>query len=127
MGQPPTRSVLSHLRGSWGTITKQSCGRGIAIAACVWQRSVFASLAIGGTMAGRVEKVFAEVLNISTDSINEATSPDNTPEWDSASNIDLTLAIEDEFRISFTTKEMVAMRSVALVKKVLAMKGITDV
>jgi acyl carrier protein len=78
-------------------------------------------------MSGRVEKIFAEVLQVPPDSINETTSPDNTPKWDSTSAIDLTLAIEDAFGISFTTKEIVAMRSVGLVKKFLTAKGITDV
>jgi acyl carrier protein len=78
-------------------------------------------------MPGRVEKIFAEVLHVAPDSIDEATSPDNTPKWDSTSAIDLTLAIEDEFGVRFTTKEIMAMRSVALVKKVLTAKGIGDV
>jgi acyl carrier protein len=86
-----------------------------------------ATLAIGEPMSGRVEKVFAEVLRIPADSINETTSPDNTPKWDSTSAIDLTLAIEDEFGVRFTTKEIVSMRSIALVKKVLTAKGISDV
>lgn len=78
-------------------------------------------------MPGRVEKIFADVLRVSKESINEATSPDNTPKWDSTSAIDLTLAIEDAFGVRFTTKEIVAMRSVGLVKAFLAAKGITDV
>jgi acyl carrier protein len=78
-------------------------------------------------MPGRVEKIFADVLRVSPESINEATSPDNTPKWDSTSAIDLTLAIEDAFGVTFTTKEIVAMRSVGLVKTFLAAKGITDV
>jgi acyl carrier protein len=78
-------------------------------------------------MSGRVEKIFAEILQVPPDSINEATCPDNTPKWDSTSAIDLALAVEDAFRVSFTTKEIVGMRSVGLVKKILAAKGITDV
>jgi acyl carrier protein len=78
-------------------------------------------------MTGRVEKVFAEVLRIPADLIEETTSPDNTSKWDSTAAIDLTLAIEDEFGVSFTTKEILAMRSVGLVKKFLVAKGITDV
>ena len=82
---------------------------------------------MGGAVTGRVEKIFAEVLQIPAEWIGKSNSPDNTPTWDSTSAIDLTLAIEDEFGIRFTTKEIVAMRSVALVKKVLAAKGIGDV
>lgn len=78
-------------------------------------------------MTGRVEKLFAQVLRIPVDMISDGSSPDNTPKWDSASAIDLTLAIEDEFNIRLTTKEIMAMRSVALVKKILAGKGVADV
>lgn len=78
-------------------------------------------------MAGRVEKVFAQVLQVPIDSINDGSSPDNTSRWDSASAIDLTLAIEDEFNVRLTTKEITAMRSVGLVKKILTGKGIADV
>ena len=78
-------------------------------------------------MAGRVEKVFAEILRLPVESITDALSPDNTPKWDSVAGIDLTLAIEDEFGVTFTTKEIVAMRSVARVKQILSVRGIADV
>lgn len=78
-------------------------------------------------MAGRVERVFAQVLQMPIESINDDSSPDNTARWDSASAIDLTLAIEDEFNVRLTTKEITAMRSVGLVKKILTAKGIADV
>jgi acyl carrier protein len=74
-------------------------------------------------MPGRVEKLFAEVLNIPIDAISDGSSPDNTPSWDSTAAIHLALAIEDEFNVKLTTKEIMAMRSVALVKKTLTSKG----
>jgi len=88
-------------------------------------KSVFHGVEID--MPGQVEKIFAEVLHIPAETISESTSPDNTPKWDSTSAIDLTLAIEDAFGVKFTTKEIVAMRSVAMVKKILATKGISNV
>jgi len=78
-------------------------------------------------MTGRVEKLFAQVLRMPVGAISDGSSPDNTPRWDSTSAIDLTLAIEDEFNIRLTTKEITAMRSVALVKKILAGKGVAGV
>jgi acyl carrier protein len=79
------------------------------------------------TMTGRVERLFAEILRIPVDTINDGSSPENTPRWDSTAAIDLTLAIEDEFNVKLTTKEITAMRSVALVKKILTGKGVGDV
>ena len=75
----------------------------------------------------RIAKVFSEVLGVSTDSITDATSPDNTPQWDSMAAMNLVVAIEDEFNVRLSTGEIMSMRTVALVKKVLAAKGIGDV
>ena len=74
----------------------------------------------------RVAKVFSEVLGISAESISDATSPDNTPQWDSMAAMNLVVAIEDEFDVRLSTAEIVSMRNVALVKKVLAAKGVAD-
>jgi acyl carrier protein len=78
-------------------------------------------------MSNKVEAVFSDVLGVPQETISEATSPENTPEWDSAQAINLVLALEDAFGIRFSTKEIVAMRDIALVKKVLRAKGVADV
>ena len=74
----------------------------------------------------RVAKVFSEVLGVSPDMINDATSPDNTPQWDSMAAMNLVVAIEDEFDVRLSTAEIVSMRNVAIVKKVLTAKGVAD-
>jgi acyl carrier protein len=78
-------------------------------------------------MTDRVATLFSNILRIPAETVNNETSPDNTPKWDSLSAIDLVLAIEDEFDVKLTTKEIAAMRSIALVKKVLKSKGVNDV
>jgi acyl carrier protein len=74
----------------------------------------------------RVERVFSEVLGVPAGSITDATSPDNTPQWDSMAAMNLVVAIEDEFDIRLSTAEIVSMRNVAIVKKVLTSKGVAD-
>jgi acyl carrier protein len=74
----------------------------------------------------RVAKVFSEVLGVAPDTINDATSPDNTPQWDSMAAMNLVVAIEDEFDVRLSTAEIVSMRNVAIVKKVLTSKGVSD-
>jgi len=74
-------------------------------------------------MPDRVAAIFSSVLKIPPETITDETSPDNTSQWDSLAVIDLVLAIEDEFQVKFTTKEIVAMRNVSLVKKMLRSKG----
>jgi acyl carrier protein len=74
----------------------------------------------------RVAKVFSEVLGVAPNMITDATSPDNTPQWDSMAAMNLVVAIEDEFDIRLTTAEIISMRNVAIVKKVLTAKGVAD-
>ena len=78
-------------------------------------------------MANRIEQAFSEVLGIPAEKINDETSPDNTPQWDSLQAMNLVVAIEEAFDVRLSTKEIVSMRNVGLVRKVLRAKGITDV
>jgi acyl carrier protein len=77
-------------------------------------------------MTIRVAKVFSEVLGVSPAQITDETSPDNTPQWDSMAAMNLVVAIEDEFDIRLSTAEIVSMRNVAIVRKVLTTKGVAD-
>jgi acyl carrier protein len=77
-------------------------------------------------MTDRVRKVFADVLGISPGVITDETSPDNTSQWDSMAAMSLVVAIEDEFDVRLSTAEIVSMRSIAIVKKVLTAKGVVD-
>jgi acyl carrier protein len=74
----------------------------------------------------RVAKDFAEVLGISPEQITDETSPDNTPQWDSMAAMNLVVVIEDEFDVRFSTAEIVSMRNVGIVRKVLQAKGVAD-
>lgn len=78
-------------------------------------------------MTARVAKVFSEVLGVAADTITDDTSPDNMPQWDSMAAMNLVVAIEDEFDVRLSTAEIVSMRNVAIVKKVLTSKGAVDV
>ena len=78
-------------------------------------------------MTTRVARVFSEVLGVSPAQITDETSPDNTPQWDSMAAMNLVVAIEDEFDIRLSTAEIVSMRNVAIVRKVLNTRGCADV
>jgi acyl carrier protein len=77
-------------------------------------------------MTARVARVFSEVLGVSPEHITDDTSPDNTPQWDSMAAMTLVVAIEDEFDVTLSTAEIISMRNVAVVKKVLAAKGVAN-
>ena len=58
-----------------------------------------------------VKELMAVVLNIDASKIDDNTSMDNTPGWDSANQINLVLALEEEFSISFEVSEFELMVS----------------
>ena len=58
-----------------------------------------------------IKEVMAVVLNIDVAKIDDGTLMDNTPGWDSANHINLVLALEEEFSISFEVTEFEVMVS----------------
>jgi acyl carrier protein len=73
-----------------------------------------------------VGKVFSEVLRVPIESISDDTSPENTPQWDSLQAMNLVVALEAAYDVRLSTREIVSMRTVGLVCKVLRSKGFTD-
>lgn len=59
--------------------------------------------------------------------ISDDTSPENTPRWDSLQSINLVLTLEEEFGISFGTREIAEMKTVGSIKGVLRRKGVASV
>ena len=58
-----------------------------------------------------IKELMSVVLNINAAKIDDRTSVDNTPGWDSANQINLILALEEEFSISFDVSEFELMVS----------------
>lgn len=58
-----------------------------------------------------IKDLMAIVLNIDAAKIDDGTSMDNTPGWDSANHINLVLALEEEFSISVEVAEFETMVS----------------
>ncbi|MBB6216431.1 acyl carrier protein [Anaerosolibacter carboniphilus] len=72
----------------------------------------------------RLKQVMMDVLDISYEAINEDTSVDTVDEWDSVKHLNLVLAIEAEFDITFTEEQTVEILSYPLIKIVLEEHGI---
>jgi acyl carrier protein len=58
-----------------------------------------------------IRQVMADILDLVPESIDESTSRDNTATWDSLSQINLLVALEQEFNVSFDAGEMESMMS----------------
>jgi acyl carrier protein len=78
-------------------------------------------------MADRIIAVFAEGLGLSPNDINEDTSPENTPQWDSLAAMGLVALLEETFDIELTTEEIMSMRSVKLAREALKVHGVSDI
>ncbi len=68
-------------------------------------------------------KLFSQVLGIDAALLNEETSPDNTAQWDSRRSMELVAIVEDTFGVELSTKEIMKMRSIGIVRQVLRSKG----
>ena len=69
-----------------------------------------------------VREVMSIILNLDAAEINDNTSMDNTPGWDSANHINLVLALEEGFSISFEVSEFELMVSYFDVVQVVSAK-----
>jgi len=70
----------------------------------------------------QVKQVMADVLNIDMDSIDGSTSKDNTDSWDSLSHINMIVALEQEFQVSFDVSEIESMLSYSDIVETLGRK-----
>lgn len=75
-------------------------------------------------MSDRLIELFADELMVDAASLNDDSNPDNTEEWDSLAAMRLVAAIEEAFEITLSTAEIMKMRSIGIVRQVIASKGV---
>ena len=73
----------------------------------------------------RILSVVSKVLAIPADSIDDDSSPENIESWDSLKQMNLVLALVQEFGIRFTDEKIVEMLSVRLIVEAVAELGTT--
>jgi acyl carrier protein len=76
----------------------------------------------GRSMEEQVKQVMADILDLDPSSIDESTSQDNTTTWDSLSQINLLVALEQEFGITFDPTEAESMLSFTDILEILDRK-----
>ena len=72
----------------------------------------------------RLKKVLAAVFKINFSDVNDNSSVDTVEKWDSLNHLNLVLAIESEFDISFSEDQTVEIMSYPLIKIVLQEHGV---
>ena len=65
-------------------------------------------------------QIFYQLFSAAPGSITLDSSPDTVEGWDSLQHLNLILALEEEFKFSFTEDQMVEMLSVGLIVETVA-------
>ena len=63
-------------------------------------------------MNGKVIEIIANVLRIAVSEINNESGMDTLGKWDSLQHLNIILAIEEAFDVSFTPEEITSVNSV---------------
>ena len=71
-----------------------------------------------------VKEVLANVLAIPRADITDETGPHNVESWDSFNGLVLVTELEKNFKVSFTLEEVVGVKNVGDIKRVLKNHGI---
>ncbi len=75
-------------------------------------------------MEERLKEIMAQVFDVPNESINNDSSPDTIENWDSVNHMNLVLALEQAFSISFEPDEIIEMMNFELILIILKDKGI---
>jgi len=73
-------------------------------------------------MEEQIKQVMADILDLDPFSIDETTTQDNTSSWDSLNQINLLIALEQEFGVTFDAAEAESMLSFADILEILDRK-----
>jgi acyl carrier protein len=71
----------------------------------------------------KVFKIISLVMDVSSEEVNELSSPENLKKWDSFQHMNLILALEEEFQIKFTDEEIVRMGNASIILEALQNKN----
>ena len=66
-------------------------------------------------MKDKVLKIVGRVMDVPAGRLDEQSSMDTLEKWDSLRHMNLVLALEEEFGVSFTDEEIVEMLSVEII------------
>ena len=77
-------------------------------------------------MDEKVRNVLAEVLQIPLGKVIDSLAMSDVEAWDSLKHMELIVSLEQTFGLEFTFEEIVALRSVVEIKRVLRERGVPD-
>ena len=73
---------------------------------------------------GRLYATIESTLGVPAGTLDEDSSPETIPSWDSLNHLNLVMAVESEFGISLSPQDVVDMRNVGLIRTILREYGV---
>ena len=70
----------------------------------------------------KLQVIFQDVLDNEDIELNDQTTADDVEEWDSLTHVQLVVAIEKEFKVKFTSKEILSWKNVGALVDCIASK-----
>lgn len=72
------------------------------------------------TMEDRIKAVMAAVFDMKIEDIDDEASPDTIPNWDSLHHMNLIVALEEEFGVTFNEEDISNMLNYQLIRLTLS-------
>ncbi len=76
-------------------------------------------------MKEKIKNIMAKVFNVSIEKITDDASPDSIASWDSLNHVNLIIALEQAFGVSFDANETIELLNYKLIEVILKEKGVT--
>ena len=73
----------------------------------------------------KLKQIIATVFKVEISTINNETSPDTIQNWDSLNHLNLVLALEEDFQVTFTEEQTVEILNYDLIVETLKELGVT--
>lgn len=73
-----------------------------------------------------LKELVAKVLDIDKEILNDESSPENIPSWDSFNGLMMVSELENNFNVKFTLNEIVAVKNLKDIKDALKRHGIVE-
>lgn len=75
-------------------------------------------------MSDRLKLIIATILELPLESVGDDASPATLANWDSVKQMDVMLAVEDEFKVRFDEEEISTLTSYASIRDAIASRGV---
>ena len=73
-------------------------------------------------METKLREILATAIDVDAGELTDASSPDNTPEWDSFAHMTMVAAMEEEFKVTLTLDEVKSMLTLPVIREVISRK-----